>query len=244
VKKFSGKAAACSIARRVAGADTVINVAKIVADSHIWIEQLMIFYNMEAAATLAASGRGVFRSCEEVAPSQLEAVSQLPADLQWIVNKPATYTNDPAALHSKFHGLYCQVTSPIRRYVDLYNQRLLKEAIATAAATAEPLEEEVVTPIIPWQLITHLNTRSKQIRSYQRHLAFLSAILQTNEKTVQATVVEICETKARLYIHSWKTIVNTIEYSDLSVGDSLTLQFYYNPNRPNWKERMVFEIVS
>ncbi len=229
--------AAATIARQVAGPSPILHVGEICRDSHIWIEQLMIFYNIEAAKLLAAANTGIYRACDEIDPASLEATSQLPADLQWIACKPATYTNDPATMHAKFGSLYCQATSPIRRYVDLYNQRRLKEILAanSAAATQHP----------SWHLIDHLNLRGKQVRAYQRNLTFLNALLgsDSNNKTVNATVVAITDVKARLYIHEWKTLVNTIEYAGLAVGDKIRLQFYYNPNRPNWKERIIFEIT-
>ncbi len=230
--------AACSIARRVAGTDTVIDVAANTRDSHPWLEQLMIFYNLEAAAMLAAGGRGIFRESSGSAPEKLDALRLLPEDLHWIAARPATYTSETGSLHLQFGNLYCHATSPIRRYVDLCNQRALKEILAT------PADVELAPTPAPAKLITHLNLRQRQIRAYQRHLTFLTAILQSNEKTVDATVVEIGETKARLYIHQWKTVVNTIEYAGLAIGTKLRLQFYYNPNRPNWKERIVFEITN
>jgi exoribonuclease R len=232
-------AAAATIARQVAGPQPTLNVGEISRDSHGWIEQLMVFYNVEAAKLLAVAGTGIYRSCEEADPAALEAVSQLPAELTWITCKPATYTNNSAEMHVKFGGIYCQATSPIRRYVDLYNQRRLKEVLANGLPN-------VSGPMPSWQLIDHLNVRGRQLRTYQRNLTFLSAILgsASDSKTVDATVVQITDTKARLYIHQWKTLVNTIEYGGLCIGDKIRLQFYYNPNRPNWKERIIFEIVA
>ena len=230
--------AAATIARQVAGPTPILHVGEICRDSHIWIEQLMIFYNIKAAKLLASANTGIYRACDEIDPASLEAVSQLPTDLQWIACKPATYTNNPATMHAKFGSLYCQATSPIRRYVDLYNQRRLKEILAasSAAATQHP----------SWHLINHLNLRGKQVRTYQRNLTFLNALLESasNNKIVNATIVAFTETKARLYIHEWKTLVNTVEYGGFVVGDKIRLQFYYNPNRPNWKERIIFEIIA
>jgi exoribonuclease R len=232
-------AVAASLARKVAGPQPTLNVGKIIADSHIWIEQLMVFYNVEAAKLLAEAGTGIYRSCEEADPASLEAVSQLPPELSWITCKPATYTNNSAEMHVKFGGTYCQATSPIRRYVDLYNQRRIKELLANGLPN-------VSGPLPSWQLINHLNIRGRQLRTYQRNLTFLTALLDSasDSKTVDATVVQITDTKARLYIHQWKTLVNTIEYGGLCTGDKIRLQFYYNPNRPNWKERIIFEIVA
>ena len=232
-------AAAATIAREVAGPHPTLNVGEISRDSHIWIEQLMIFYNTTAAKLLAAVGTGIYRACDEVDPAALEAISQLPAELAWITCKPATYTNNSAEMHAKFGGIYCQATSPIRRYVDLYNQRRIKEVLANGLSN-------VSGPQPSWQLINHLNIRGKQLRTYQRNLTFLNALLSTtgSSKIVDATVVEIGDTKARLYIHQWKTLVNTIEYAELLKGDKLRLQFYYNPNRPNWKERIIYEIIA
>jgi exoribonuclease R len=224
---------AATIARRIAGSESILNVAEISRDSHCWIEQLMIFYNMEAAAQLAEAGTGIFREHEAVRPEQLDAVRLLPADLQWVAANPAAYTFAGNSTHSAAGAqAYCHATSPIRRYVDLYNQRALK-AILT----------DCLPPSRNPYIVRHLNARQKVMKKYQRTLTFITNLLggDAMNRAITATVVCVGDTKARLWIHEWKTLVNTIEYDGLSIGDTVGLRFYYNPNRPNWKERIVFE---
>lgn len=225
---------AATVARRVAGPTSILNVREISRDSHAWIEQLMIFYNMEAASRLAAAGTGIFREHAAARAEQLDAVRLLPAELQWIAANPASYTAATDSMHTTAgQNCYCHVTSPIRRYVDLYNQRALK-AILNASQAATRTSTYIVQ---------HLNTRQKVMKKYQRNLTFITHILGNDTKEIDATVVSVGETKARLWIHNWATLVNTIEYDGLVIGDKVRLRFYYNPNRPNWKERIVFERV-
>lgn len=246
---------AATLARRVVGSAPILDVKTMTHDSHAWIEQLMIFYNIEAAARLAAAGVGIFREHAAARPEQLDAVRLLPAELQWIASNPAAYTaagtsthsaaGKPYAHRSQTAPLsvgpsrpYAHTTSPIRRYVDLYNQRALKAILPhrVQAATAAAQENRAY-------IVHHLNARQKIMKKYQRNLTFITHILGNDTKEVEATVVSVNDTKARLWIHDWATLVNTIEYNGLAVGDKLRLRFYYNPNRPNWKERIVFERV-
>jgi exoribonuclease R len=267
-------AAAATVARRLAGPDAVIDVAAICGDSrvfnpalngatrgscdsrgatpacgggspascasHVWIANLMILYNLEAAARLAAAGTGLFRAHKAVAAAALDSVSTLPAELQWVVSMPATYVAAQET-HSQMGSagtptLYCHATSPIRRYADLANQRLLKEIIRSGGDSNSPVDPAIVR---------HLNDRQKTLKRYQRSLVFLNNILGHEQTApVHATVVAIGPTKARLYIKEWDTLVSTVEYDSLAVGDTVRLRFYFNPGRPNWKERIVFETVN
>jgi hypothetical protein len=228
-------ALSATIARRIAGPTVTLNVGEISRDSHAWIEQLMVFYNLEAAALIAPSERAILRSHEEADAAAVDAVSILPKELQWIVQKPAMYTAQTETIHSSFHALYCHASSPIRRYADLHNQRVLKAVLHDSVAAAPKLNS---------YLLTHLNQRQKTIKQYQRNLTFITQILGGSPTaTVEAQVVSIGDVKATLWIPAWKSLVKTLEYDGLSIGDKLSLRFYYNPNRPNWKERIVFEQI-
>jgi exoribonuclease R len=228
---------AATIARRIAGPAAILDVRKITRDSHTWIEQLMVFYNLETASLIAPSERAILRKHDAADAAAIDAVSILPEELRWIVSKPAEYVSTAdAGIHSSFHAMYCHASSPIRRYTDLHNQRVLKAIIHDTVAVA---------PKHNPHLIAHLNQRQKALKQYQRNLTFITQILEGPPTAiVDATVVAIGEVKATLWIPAWKTLVKTLEYDGLSIGDKLSLRFYYNPNRPNWKERIVFERVA
>ena len=99
---------------------------KNITDSHEWIEQLMIFYNCEAAKILLKKQKGYLRAQES--PDKLETFKKYGVDLEILSNKSAKYvipSND--AIHYGLQKLYCHATSPIRRFVDIINQMNLVE---------------------------------------------------------------------------------------------------------------------
>ena len=99
-----------------------------VTDSHEWIEQLMIFYNCEAAKVLVERKTGLLRTQAEPDIEKLEQYKVLGVDSEFLANKSAIYS--PAATQAKHWGLqkdyYCHSTSPIRRFADIVNQMILR----------------------------------------------------------------------------------------------------------------------
>ncbi len=217
-------------------------------DTHRWIELLMILYNRKAAKQLLTAGSGLLR-CQ---PAWL-STGTLPVQLEYLEATAAEYMLASTEGSTYHYGLnetvYCHASSPIRRYADLVNQRVLKAIVKQSSVTAETAD-----PI-------QLNRQCKAAKKYSRDLQFLQAVLQAcvNSKQLTGTIIHIdADTGViRIYIDDWKQIIKiralqkdgrlysmdqTIEYN-LEIGTSVQLEYIIQPNKRRWKDAIIFRIM-
>ena len=208
-------------------------------DPHEWIEELMLLYNREVAKCLVASGAGLLRTHAPADAEKYAVYSQIHPDLVALAYQAAAY--EPAATgktHAGVGGIvYTHATSPLRRYADLYNQRILKAHLGSSGSA--PSTEEASTAKI-------LNERNKNHKQHDRYYLFLENVLQNPIGKKSAIVLEDTPTKTKVYVPVWKQMVNvrkTEEFKDgYSPGAYVGLEYYSQMNQPNWKERIVFRI--
>jgi exoribonuclease R len=191
-------------------------------DSHDWVAQLMIFYNIEAAKVLKQKGQGILRVHSVPDIEKLESYKSLGVDAQFLAFKSAKYV--PTTTDEKHWGLnadvYCHATSPIRRFADVVNQYVLKNE--------QP-------PVVD---IDMLNERSKQLKIFARDSFFLRQLLQTDARSVEGTVLN----DHRIWVPAWKRIVTC--KNDYPIGTTGTLNYSLDMNQSTWKRRVVFKFVS
>lgn len=145
---------------------------------------------------------------------------------------------------------YAHASSPIRRYADLVNQRILKLLIRKTG-------ERFIVP----QAMVDMNLRSKVIKRFARDLDFLRAIQEDKTKSRGIILDRIpmsdTEMKIRLYIPTWKRIISVIykkvsenmvlsrdETAEIDVTEfrEVTVKYALNHNLTNWKDRMIISI--
>jgi len=218
-------------------------------DSHKWIEAAMKFYNVAAAKLLKQVGLGVMRS--HTGPD-LERYNKLLPDLAFLANTAAKYV--PPFGMTRHVGLgedaYCHVTSPIRRYADLINQRHLKQVIFGLSNTFAPVSYE------------RLNCVSKCAKRHDRDLVFLKALKKAAIGTVSGIIAEIREFddtyKLSIYVDAWKLMVkikykrgsqqNTIVSKDetltmsVLIGQTVTINYYSNLAARSWKRKIIMKV--
>lgn len=189
-----------------------------VTDSHQWIEQLMLFYNCEAAKELLKLGTGILRSQDQPEVEKLKQYSSLGADVEFLANKGAYYAH--ASVEQKHWGLgkdyYCHATSPIRRFADVVNQMILSGYS------------------VPDYDIVMLNERGKSAKKYERDMFFLFQVLNTKGREIEG----ISLNDHRIWVPDWRRIVtckNTVE-----PGTRGILKYSVDMDQPTWKKRMVF----
>lgn len=225
-----------------------------VNDSHKWIENCMIYYNNEAGKLLKMNNIGILRCHSSPDIDKLKLYENNIPDIKYLAFSSAKYclAEENNTMH---YGLnsnnYTHITSPIRRYADLVNQRCLKNIISKSF-------EQYIVPLSMYDI----NYRSKLNKSYIRDLTFLDAI-NTNSKIFKGMIVErsIKENdrmKLKIYIHEWKriisseylmvndrTILSRDEKREIDVYDfkDIMIECAFNLRQRNWKDRIIINIL-
>lgn len=213
-------------------------------DTHTWVEAFMLTYNLEVAKVLRKAKAGILRkhSAAEYERLLTYTLWGVPS----LAQQAAEYcsASDPAPLH---YGLtaevYCHATSPIRRYADLINQRVLKKVIRS---------EEVVANTDS-QLLMHLNRRQTDLKRFERD-AFLLQEIKTKSGHIDALVLDLSVrtldttdtslVRLKLWIPSWKRCLSWTTSTplppELVVGLTIRLSYFANPIVRSWKDHIAF----
>ena len=226
------------------------------SDAHQWIEQLMILYNKEAGRILKKRGEGILRTHAAPDHERLAMYAAHVPDLMTLAYSSASYVLAEEA--DTFHyGLetnaYAHASSPIRRYADLVNQRVLKQWIRGSAET-------YIVPVTMYDL----NRRGKEGKQFERDMAFLEA-LETGETVFSAILMEVQplakqsdRVKVRFYVPSWKRMISSTyrpsspgsvwsrdetEEIDVTLYRQVNIRCSFLMAQRNWKERVVLEIL-
>jgi exoribonuclease R len=222
-------------------------------DSHEWVEQMMIFYNKEAGKLLKESGMGILRRHAAPEWDRLEKYKTHVPELMLLAFSSAEYclAEETDTEHYGLHShTYAHASSPIRRYADLVNQRILKLLIRKT-------NERFIVP----QAMIDMNLRSKMIRRFARDLDFLQAIhedkMECKGIIVDCIAISEEQYKIRIYIPTWKRIVsatykrvseNTVlsrdetKQVDVTEFREVMVQYAINRNLTNWKDRIIIHI--
>lgn len=228
-------------------------------NSHDWIEAIMVFYNVEAAKKIASTGVGILRKHDAADASML---ATLPVEAAFLAYKAAVYiqANDSCPTHwGLSQPLYCHASSPLRRYADIVNQRVLKDEFSGDYN-------------IDW-----LNKRQKDANAFNRDYTFINICLDNPIGTIECVVINIeasrfkssrfssleeksitfsAETEKvtsfetlrfktiKFYSPKLKQILSIKDMLDtsLSVGLTLRIDYFCNMELRCWKRRVVFRL--
>ena len=211
------------------------------ADSHVWVERMMIFYNEQAGKLLASHGAGILR---RHAAQKLQALLAIPGVPPHLLYEAAEYCLSTDA-NTRHHGLgldtYAYATSPLRRYADLVNQRAI-HAILDGPQVGKPE---------PQALISDLNRRARQAKAFARDLFFISLFQGTSvvaDGTVTIPPFQDAKGlwKTKVWVPEWKRVITarSLEKPAFEPGTYVHLSWYDRRDAPNWKERIVFKLAK
>ncbi len=218
-----------------------------VNDSHTWVEMMMILYNKKAGELLKKANTGILRRHGPPQTTKLEPLREFlvrDIGLMFLAFESAEYclANDENTQHFGLEtDAYAYASSPLRRYVDLVNQRAIKNIIQKKPTT--PLTQE---------LVNEMNRRGKQAKAFNRDLFFSSTLLQQYAKAKEANVVPMSQGtvlsrmnakgKYEVYVAAWKRIIK-VKSMDFfpEPGTRVQISWYEDRTQPRWKERMVFQ---
>jgi exoribonuclease R len=203
-------------------------------DSHEWIEQFMLLYNIEGAKILLQMKAGMIRTHRPAKKETLEAMQSIHPDLRIFAFESAKYEPpEEGKVHATLGSIpYTHLSSPLRRYADLVNQRVLKAY----------LQNETVGPTSP-KIMDDLNKQQKNLKHLDRAWFFLDKILESPTGIVQGIVLESTNAKTKLYIPSWKRIIKT-KSECIHPGTEVDIEYFADIKKVSWKERIVFRIKS
>lgn len=235
--------------------------------SHEWVEQMMLFYNRESGKMLKSSGRGILRRHSQPNLEKLDRykASGIP-ELEKLAYSSAEYclaTEDQTVHYGLETNAYAHASSPIRRYADLVNQRILKELIMSFKEKQIESDNVYILPLD----YKGMNLRGKAVKQFSRDLDFLRAI-STGDTRFSAVIVDKkCieeKMKIKLYVPKWKRMVSTWYTSwytcsgeesnlvlsrdesreiDVSLYREVMIECAFVLNSRNWKERVVLNII-
>ncbi len=224
--------------------DTLSSVASDMAgrkitDSHEWVEQLMLFYNRQAALILREVGGGLLRVHDQPMLEKQAVLKTIDPGLQHLAYQAAAYA--PVTTTKTHYGLslesYCHCTSPIRRFADIINQQIIKNWLEKKSFAYSDERFELLTD---W-----LNRRQRQIAAAERDYILLKAIQISPQNSVEATFLWREGEKNVYYVSSWQTTIRVQEKSlERTAGGKYTVQYYCDRTKASWKERMIYRVTG
>jgi exoribonuclease R len=223
-----------------------------IEDSHKWIESFMKFYNIQAAKMLKDVRAGILRRHSKPNQERLEKYSKMDSELAKLAQHAAEYclATETDSTHFGIQtAAYCHATSPIRRYADLMNQRILKQIIRK--------NNECLFVSVH---IDDLNARSKASKKYEKNMVFIRELIHGPRK-ITGRILDILENgKIRIWIPSWQKIIkvyltpteNMNEFISadekekyyLNEGQIIECTIAMNLLSRHWKDRLIVNLKS
>jgi exoribonuclease R len=202
-------------------------------DPHVWIEYAMVLYNTEAAKILRRLGRGILRrhaspvlECDRLLDIANKTGCRAIAFLGYSAGEYVAATERGDVSHAGLGAvLYCHASSPLRRYADLVNQRVIHMAIQLCGEGLLPPSSPSPSPSpssSPEELLSRvLNNRARRIKRFERELWCVQHLRSDAISTATGTVVgwstKVMDEQAlrlAVYVPEWNRLVRLTLWMD------------------------------
>ncbi len=201
------------------------------SDSHEWVENAMLLYNMEFAKIISEKG-GILRRHAAPDKERLEKYSCVGlSDLLFLSYTSAEYCHAAAdgGGSTEHWGLgkhvYCHASSPIRRFADLYNQMIWR------GSAPSPCDLE------------RLNQQQSASKKFDRDCQLVTHLLENSGGQITAMILpSSTEKRLELWIPAWKQILKqsrTGAFEGYAEGDTVSVKLHIDPTKRSWKRRVV-----
>ena len=185
----------------------------------------MIRYNRAVADRFKMAATGILRVQPAASADKIAAWAAISPEL---ANEAAIYEVASTESEDQAHaslGLaaYCHASSPLRRYADLVNQRVLKALLKGQQSLVDP------------DLIEKLNSRGKANKRWGRDLTFLTHV-------VPGRVHEIAVVWAsadQVWVPTWKRLIRIRHDEVHEPGYKGMIQIFCDPTKRNWTRRIL-----
>ena len=217
------------------GSEVARDLGLAAVEPHQWIADQMIRYNSAAAARLKEAAAGLLRT---QAPADASAAANWVAidpALVRLAHEAARY--EPAAGEGAGTGenqghaglgltAYTHASSPLRRYADLVNQRVLKALIQ-----GEPLSPT------DSQLAIDLTERQRMNRRWTRDITFLEYVTPGKVHTIDVIWVD----QERVWVPTWQRLLRIRHTPSIVMvpGTRGHIDIFCDPSQRNWKRRVM-----
>lgn len=200
-------------------------------DPHDWIADMMILYNTAVARILRSQGSGLLRVQPVADAVVVKHWTDVDPSFRFLAMESALYEHVNLQKSQGHASLkleaYCHASSPLRRYADLINQRILKAHLMGSHST--PPEGQCVA--------VHLNDRQKANRRWTRDLTFLTHVTPGKVHTVDIQWLS----DTQVWVPDWKRLlrIRHTPIEPIVPGSHGQIQIFCDPTKRNWKQRIL-----
>ncbi len=200
-------------------------------DPHDWIADMMILYNTATAKILRNQGTGLLRVQPPADAAMVKHWTGVDPSFRFLAMESALYEHvnpQKSQGHASLNlEAYCHASSPLRRYADLINQRVLKAHLLGSPST--PPEGQCVA--------VHLNDRQKANRRWTRDLTFLTHVTPGKVHTVDIQWLS----DTQVWVPVWKRLlrIRHTPTDPIVPGSHGQIQIFCDPTKRNWKQRIL-----
>jgi exoribonuclease R len=221
-----------------------------ITDSHDVVEYWMVYMNAKCGELLASRKRGVFRTAVIVEGDE-RGMRNIIKDWNKTRCEYVAFDDaNPANLRHDLLGVdtYAQITSPIRRLVDLINQTIfIREFLMDTS-------HEVEHPLMKWLgRMDVLNAKMKSIRKVQTECELIEKCYNERDflqRTYSGVVFRKLDSSAlggnaySVYVKEFRTFIKVMTTVEFDLYSNIDVKMYYFADEHEGRRKVQGEIAG